>query len=147
MITATISASRLKGFKWLLCFGRLDVWWTSCFDTSFSPLLSDVSLNAFERVIFLADFRGWTSEGHNFHFRTSLMTSSSSLCRPCTQPWIRAKLESLKVPLERYVFMIGHAVKAETVALFCRIYVFKMCFFLNTGQVSEPHMWGFELAD
>lgn len=64
------------------------------------------------------------------------MTSSSSLCKPCTQPWTRAKLESLKVPLERYVFMIGHVVKAETVALFCRIYVFKMCFLTQGKSLS-----------
>lgn len=41
------------------------------------------------------------------------MTSSSSLCKPCTPLWTRVKLESLKVPLERCVFMLGTPSKAR----------------------------------
>lgn len=66
--------------------------------------------------------------GQSFRFHTSLMTSSSSLCKPCTQLSTRAKLESLKVPLERCVFMLGHRVRPEIVALFCMICVFITCF-------------------
>lgn len=75
-----------------------------------------------------ADFWGWTVEGQSFRFPTSLMTSSRSLCKPCTQLSTRAKLESLKVPLERCVCMLGHCVRPEMIALFCMICVFNTCF-------------------